>query len=183
MFSILIPTYSATQDLASMALSIAKQLKPHCDELIINEDTRNYWPELATIADIYLMHDNLGFTKNVNMGLRVASGDFIAVVNSDVKLLEGNPRDLCKEGYVTSPECVDMIGHPAMYGGFFVLPRQVIKDYGYFDEAHPHYRSDAIYARAVQKIFIAVPSVKIKHEPGVGKSYRYRAEVEKFHID
>ena len=177
MFSILIPTYSPTEGLAQMALDLCKQLRPFCDELIVNEDTENYWPELQKISDIYLMHKNLGFTKNVNMGLRVASGDFIAVVNSDVKYLEGNVRDLCKEGYVTSPECVDMVGHPALYGGFFVLPRQVIKDYGYLNEVHTHYGSDTEYARDVRKIFIAIPSVKITHKPGKGVSYKYREEV------
>lgn len=177
MFSILVPTYSPTEELSEMAVELCKTLRNHCDELIVCEDTENFWPNLQAVCDVYVIHKNWGFTKNVNTGLRLAQGDYVAVINSDVKLLEGNLRDMCQPDYVTMPVAIDGWHNGELYGGFFVLPKTIIQKYGYLNEEYRHFYSDAEYSNRIRHHLLICQGIKISH-PG-GKSYRYRREVLK----
>jgi hypothetical protein len=52
---------------------------------------------------IVVVNDGTGYGRNVNIGLRLASGDFCAVVNNDCRLAAGDIYDLCVPETVTSP--------------------------------------------------------------------------------
>jgi glycosyltransferase involved in cell wall biosynthesis len=52
---------------------------------------------------IVVVNDGTGYGRNVNIGLRLASGEYIAVVNNDCRLAEGDVYDLCLPETVTSP--------------------------------------------------------------------------------
>lgn len=161
--SIVIPTFTIDEALEKMALEAIKSYRYYADELIITEDGGKYSPQMMALADTYIYnHKNGGFTVNVNRGFRYASSDFIAIVSSDTYLLEGNPRDLCIPGKVTSPEIrnqnIDLLAGP-----FFVVPKEVRDERGYLREEMRTYSSDSEYEKRVADIFERVPSVLIFH--------------------
>lgn len=130
--SVIIPTWSATPELTAMALDLAKVLKPMCDELVITEDGP-YNADLAAIADIYILHPRLKHGANLAVGFRASTGSYVALIDSDIKLTEGNIRDMCVEDTVVCPKPHG--GHP-FQGWFVVAPRWMI------DYCPPYDRND-----------------------------------------
>ncbi len=161
--SIVIPTYTLTKDLEKIALRAVLSYKKQADEVIISEDGGKFSLQLMKVADIYCYSKhNVGFTKNVNRGWKIASGDFVAIVNSDTYLVEGNLKDLCIKDKVTSPVITNQ--HiDGLAGPFWVTPKEVAKEKGYLIEAMKTYYSDEEYKRRIANIFQKVPSVKIWH--------------------
>jgi hypothetical protein len=95
---------------------------------------------LASLPDdcetFVIVDEGTGFARNVNLGLRLASGDFVAVVGNDSHVVEGDVHDLCVPGSVASPV---VEGKPAIepggfHGAFWVAPREVIERIGPLDE-------------------------------------------------
>lgn len=81
---------------------------------------------------ILVVNEGIGFAAAVNYGLRMAKGDFIAVVSNDTTWKEGNLSDLCVPGAVTSPRLNG--GAQDFWGCFFVVPRDVYEKIGPLDE-------------------------------------------------
>lgn len=166
--SVVIPTYTINKDLEDSALMAAAIGKlPGVSELIICEDGGMFSPQLSQVADMYLYsHDNAGFTKNVNKGIKLSHGDYIAVINSDISFSMNNVPDLtklCIPGKVTSPMTAGQ-DVPGLAGHFFVIPRTVLDDRGYLNEAMEMFCSDAEYEDRVKDIFQQVPEVRVYHE-------------------
>ena len=161
--SIVIPTYTLNKELEQLAVEAILSYRKQADEIIVVEDGGKLSLRLQILSDIYCFYkENGGFTKNVNRGWKIASGDFVAIVNSDTKLVSGNLKDLCIPGKVTSPVIVNQ--HiDGLAGPFWVTPKEVTKEKGYLIEAMKTYYSDEEYKRRVAKIFQKVPSVKIEH--------------------
>lgn len=131
--SVVIPTFSSTDGLTQMAISLANQVRPMCDQLIITEDSGLYIEELQKISDIYLMHPRLKHGFNLALGLKVAEMDYIAMIDSDIKILEGNLKDLCIPGKVVG---APMKGRPnrKFEGCFFVSPREILLELPPYDQ-------------------------------------------------
>src|SRR5687767_2843634 len=95
---------------------------------------------LASLPDcekIVVVNDGTGFGRNVNIGVRVATGDFVAVVNNDCFVIEGDVYELCVPGAVTSPLVIGDIPGIAppieprgFHGCFWVAPREVLEHVG-----------------------------------------------------
>jgi hypothetical protein len=85
---------------------------------------------------IIVVNDGTGFARNVNVGLRLASGAFVAIVGNDTYVLEGDVYDLCVPGVVTSPlvEEKPSIDPGGFNGAFWVVPRTVLDEVGLLDE-------------------------------------------------
>jgi hypothetical protein len=85
---------------------------------------------------IVVVNEGTGFARNVNVGLRLATGDYVAVVTNDSKVLEGDMHDLCVPGTVTSPVVLEKPGiEPhGFHGAFWVAPRDVLARVGLLDE-------------------------------------------------
>lgn len=97
--------------------------------------------------------NTIGFTKAVNLGLRVARGEYLAVVNNDVQWLSGALSDLCVPRVVTSPKLTNRWGDTSsqyFWGCFFVLPRKVYEAVGPLDEQFYLYCSDTDYVMRVK---------------------------------
>jgi glycosyltransferase involved in cell wall biosynthesis len=178
--SVVVPTWSGTQALADMALSLLKYVRPMCDELLVTEDSEEfYYKELEEIADIYLMHPNLGDVVNINYGMKRTHGDYIAVLNSDLTIYSGNLRDLCIPGRVVCPDAKSG-GHGGYTGGLVVIPRTVLDEYGYLDESrqHPHIShgmgADMEYSIRVKEIMYFSDKVKCHHITGVSYAEQRR---------
>jgi hypothetical protein len=85
---------------------------------------------------LVIVNEGTGFAHNVNRGLRLASGDFVAVVGNDSRVVEGDVYDLCVPDTVASPL---VVGKPGIeprgfHGAFWVAPRDVIERVGPLDE-------------------------------------------------
>jgi hypothetical protein len=74
--------------------------------------------------------------RDVNIGLGLATGDYIAVVNNDCCLAEGDVYDLCVPETVTSPTAdrADGKGH----GADCFLTSQEAQEYGIIDNLIAH---------------------------------------------
>jgi len=85
---------------------------------------------------IVVVNDGTGFAVNVNTGLRLASGEYIAVVTNDSRVVEGDVYDLCVAGTVTSPFVLEKPGIDpgGFHGAFWVAPRRVFDTVGLLDE-------------------------------------------------
>lgn len=83
---------------------------------------------------IVIDNPDMSLAAKQNMGLRMATGDFLIVSNDDVVANTGILRDLCGEG-VISPKVIgglDKLFHAHM----FCLPRRIYAEVGGFDESY-----------------------------------------------
>jgi glycosyltransferase involved in cell wall biosynthesis len=85
---------------------------------------------------IVVVNQGTGFAVNVNIGLRLASGDYIAVVSNDSRVVQGDVYDLCEPRTVTSPLVLEKPGveRGGFHGAFWVAPREVLDQVGLLDE-------------------------------------------------
>jgi GT2 family glycosyltransferase len=90
----------------------------------------------ADCEKLVIVNDGTGFARNVNVGLGLAGGDFIAVVTNDTRVLEGDVYDLCVAGTVASPVVLEKPGiEPGgFHGAFWVAPREIVEWVGPLDE-------------------------------------------------
>ena len=95
---------------------------------------------LASLPDdcekIVVVNAGTGFAANVNLGLRLVTGAYVAVVTNDSRVVEGDVYDLCVPGTVTSPVVLEKPGvEPGgFHGAFWVAPREVLELIGPLDE-------------------------------------------------
>jgi glycosyltransferase involved in cell wall biosynthesis len=85
---------------------------------------------------IVVVNQGTGFAVNVNIGLRLATGDYVAVVTNDCRVVDGDVHDLCLPGTVTSPLVLEKPGieRGGFHGAFWVAPREVLDRVGLLDE-------------------------------------------------
>lgn len=83
-----------------------------------------------------IVNDGTGFAPNVNLGFGLATGTYIAVVSNDTRVVEGDVRELCFPGTVTSPVVRSKPGIEAggFHGAFWVIPRDVLDEVGQLDQ-------------------------------------------------
>lgn len=126
--SVVIPTWSALPELVDMTLQLVEQVRPMCDELIITEDGF-FSKELKKAADLYVLHEWQGHGNNLRDGIAASHGDFIAAIDSDIKILEGNLRDLVITDKVVSGKWHEHREYTGFTGWFFVSPRFVLDEF------------------------------------------------------
>jgi GT2 family glycosyltransferase len=127
---------------------------------------------------IVVVNDGTGYGRNVNVGLRLATGDFVAVVNNDCVLIEGDVHDLCVDGVVTSPLVIgerqgfgESIEPGGFHGSFWVIGRAVLERVGLLDERfeRAYWEDDDLLARlrAAGVPTRQVASVCVRHVGGL----------------
>lgn len=127
---------------------------------------------------LVMVNDGTGFGPNVNRGLRLASGDYVAVVGNDTWVVAGDVQDLCVPGTVTSPLVIGDVPGIApplepegFHGSFWVAPRAVLDRVGLLDERFEHgfYEDDDFVARlhAADIGTRQVRSVRVRHVGGL----------------
>lgn len=180
--SAVIPCFSINEELKNMALTCAQSIRNQVDELIITEDADLYWPELHQISDIYLLHPRLGYKGNCNLGWSIATGDFIAQVNSDAQLAEGNLSELCINGIgVPTILGLENESHTSQaVGVFFVTPQKLFKTVGGWDSLDKEESGTGQWDWSLFQKFeraganrITIKTVKVGHPRGGATSYRY----------
>jgi GT2 family glycosyltransferase len=118
------------------------------------------------------------FSRWVNLGLRLARGDYRLVLNSDTKLLAGNLRDLCKPGVITSPA---INGDPVQFHGCcFCVPASVYAEHGGLDEQFVGNFEDLDYALRMYRAAVPMenaPTVSIWHHGGATYQFLNQREM------
>lgn len=115
--SVVIPHWPISAEVDEALRACLRSLPDSCDTFVI-------------------VNDGTGFARNVNLGLRLATGEYIAVMTNDTRVLDGDVNDLCVEATVTSPL---VVGKPGVepggfHGAFWVAPREVLDRVGLLDE-------------------------------------------------
>lgn len=95
--SVVIPIYNAPADLKACVASLERTARGLYQLILV--DNASAKPTRDVIAGVkgavkIRNKANLGFAKAVNLGLKAATGDYIAVVNSDVVFFEGGLQGL-----------------------------------------------------------------------------------------
>jgi GT2 family glycosyltransferase len=132
----------------------------------------------AECERIVVVNDGTGYGRNVNIGLRLATGEYIAVVNNDCRLTDGDVYDLCVADAVTSPLVIGErqgFGESIEPGGFhgccWVVPRPVLDRVGLLDERFKHaYWEDDDFLERLRAAGVAtrqIPSVVVRHIGGL----------------
>jgi GT2 family glycosyltransferase len=127
---------------------------------------------------IVVVNDATGYARNVNVGLRLAGGDYVAVVNNDCRVAAGDVYDLCVPDAVTSPLVVgerqglgESIEPGGFHGSFWVAPRSVLDRVGRLDERfeRAYWEDDDFLARLREAEIPTrqVASVRVKHVGGL----------------
>lgn len=167
--SVIIPAWSGTDELAAITLDLAKTVRPMCDELVISEDGF-YSPALAEIADIYLLHPRLGHGVNLNIGFRVSTGDYVALLDSDVIIMRGSLRDLVIPEKVVCP--FNPLFAP-FQGWFVVAPRWVITQCPPYDRTDHHGEGIDFWAEELWNLSreILINSDKVEYHHRNSRSY------------
>ena len=115
--SAVIPHWPLDEELNQALRVCLASLPPDCEKIVV-------------------VNEGTGFAVNVNIGLGLATGDYVAVVTNDSEVIQGDVYDLCVPGTVTSPLVLDKpgIAPGAFHGAFWVAPRGVIERVGLLDE-------------------------------------------------
>jgi hypothetical protein len=117
MLSAVIPHWPLDEEVDQALRACLASLPPDCEKIVV-------------------VNQGTGFAVNVNIGLRLATGDYVAVVTNDSRVVKGDVYDLCVPGAVTSPL---VLGKPGIepggfHGAFWVAPRDVVDRVGLLDE-------------------------------------------------
>jgi len=115
--SVVIPHWPLDDEVDEALRACVASLPPGCEKVVV-------------------VNQGTGFATNANIGLRLARGDYVALVTNDCRVVAGDVYDLCVPGTVTSPLVLEKPGiEPGgFHGAFWVAPREVLDRVGLFDE-------------------------------------------------
>lgn len=139
MISVIVPIYLINQELLQLTRDTLFSIKGQWDELIIVDDGSPMTSgDIVRQANNYIkIPENQGYIHAVNAGIRAAKGDYICIVCNDTKLLQGNIKDLCGDGY-TFPEVEGKVA-PFWDGAFYCFPKKIG---GLYDGLYQNYFGD-----------------------------------------
>ena len=92
-YSIVIPTYNHCEDLLKPCIDSIKEYTELSDvEIVIvangcKDNTREYLDNLDIPVKVVWFDEGLGYTKSTNEGIKVATGEYIILLNNDTQFL------------------------------------------------------------------------------------------------
>lgn len=93
-FSIVIPTYNHCDDLLKPCIESIKRYSdmPQIQLIVVangcTDNTREYLDSLGDQVQYLWYDDAIGYTKATNEGIKIATGEFVLLLNNDTELLE-----------------------------------------------------------------------------------------------
>lgn len=126
-------------------------------------------------ADEILVIENMreGYAVPINFGLSQATGDYLIVLNDDLKMDRGaSLKDICDPNFVTSPT-IDG-NEQDFWGCAFCIPRWVYEKVGGLDERYRiSYFDDDDYLNELRQAHVpmkCMPSVSFLNVDGGGRT-------------
>lgn len=110
---------------------------------------------------IIVWNDKMGYAKPINKGLAIAHGDYLMVLNDDLKMDRGGDlHSLCDPNAVTCPT-IDGIEQD-FWGCAFMIPRWVYEKIGGLDERYRvSYFDDDDFQNELRKAGIPMKSMPL----------------------
>lgn len=135
---------------------------------------------------IVVVNDGIGFAKAVNIGLKLATGTHLCVINNDTEMIEGSLRSLCLSYAVCTPTIVPP-PKDTKPRAFFCMPARVFYEVGEYDERFEGgYFEDDDYIRRLEDRGISMVTsedVLVEHRNGGGFTMKAIGEQEHFDIN
>jgi len=106
--SIITPAYNRADLIEETIFSVLNQSYPNIEYIVIDDGSKDNTLEIIKKYEdklLLLTQDNIGETKTVNKGLRLAKGDIIGIINSDDPLLPDAVTTVVKE-FLNNPEII-----------------------------------------------------------------------------
>lgn len=137
---------------------------------------------------LVVANEGTGYGKNVNEGLRMATGDFLVVMNNDLTLLSGSLNDMVSNDRefvvpMIAPEPRDFLPR-SVFGFNRAVYEEIVEKYGYFfDESFRYYFEDDDLHMRMQELGIKSvlrSSVIFHHKDGGGLTCKQFGEQEGF---
>lgn len=194
-YSIVCPIYinnDETKRLAHECLDSVEQNSSDYELIIVNDASSLYVNDLLKRADTSIFHrKNKGLAPTWNDGIKIARGEYIAVINSDVSVpdgwLEGLREKFTKSVGVVGPAVEHLPNDPSQPayqwfpGSCFMLSRETIEKVGLFDENFiPFYFEDTDYWTRILKAGLKLArnyDIFVKHAEGATVKNLARDEV------
>jgi GT2 family glycosyltransferase len=131
---------------------------------------------------LIIVNDGIGFGAAVNIGFKLARGDYFIVANNDTKLINGTLRSLPDERGVTVPYIEDSRDDNPRC--FYCMPRWVYDEIGGYDEQFEigYWEDDDLIMRLKEAdipIFLN-DRVEVSHFNGGGLTVKRFGEQELF---
>lgn len=163
MISLIIPHWPLNEEVDQM-LDACRQKIVGYDELIL------------------VVNNGIGFGKAVNWGLKMAKGDFLAVVSNDVFFTKNNLKELVDEKGATSGYLNGDVPSRGLWGCCFMLPRWVYEKIGGFDEQfNLAYYEDDDYCLRLKEAGIPMITKNVHFESKGGQTLKFIPErMEKY---
>lgn len=137
---------------------------------------------------IILANDGIGYGAASNLGMRLATGDFIILSNNDCWLQKGSLADLTDENFITVPK-IDPPAKDNLPRAIFCVPREIYERiydaYGdFFDERFEggYWEDDDLHRRLEEMNIEShlVESVEVGHLNGGGTTMKQIGEQEHY---
>lgn len=156
-FSFVIPAHNNWQLCHQLLFDIYKNCSiPH--EVIVMDDASTeesfllgieWWENTGLLPIKHCINkDNIGFLKNSNMGLKIADGDIICLVSTDVRITQDIVNYWSNDASLVGGRLLDWDTgwntfkgkiYPYLEGWILTTTKDNWKDLGYFDEKYaPH---------------------------------------------
>lgn len=185
-FSIICPIYIYKKEghlVAQECLDSVLRYSHDYELIIVDDASPLYTGDLLSQADIVIKHNkNKGLAPSWNDGLKIARGDYLVAINSDIEVCEGWLDEMKKamdtlEGDICGPSVEHLPNDPTQPGyqwfpgSCFMLKRKTIETIGYFDESFaPFNYEDLDYWTRILKAglrMVRAYNVFIKHKEGI----------------
>ena len=108
--TIITPTYNREKYIEEVIQSILSQEYPNLEYIVLDDGSKDNTTQILKKYEgkiIWESHKNMGETRTVNKGFEMATGDIIAVINSDDPLLPGSIKKMIE--YLMQNPSIDIV--------------------------------------------------------------------------
>lgn len=171
--SIVLPSYNVLPYLKHTLLSLAQNTYHNFELIIIddnsNEETKEFLSAISDICTVIYNKNQKYVTSNWNTGIRMATGDYIAIINNDLKFSKHWDLHLMKaledpDTWIASPYLTDPLdpepfanvqrfNNIMLAGPCFMIKKEMIQHTGYIPECTRIWYNDVWFSWITTQVF------------------------------
>lgn len=132
---------SLNEELANMTKEmihdIREGMNDECEFIIVDNASTHGSEHMIEGADIYVrLPENRGWGGGINVGMKLATGDYFVFVNNDITLKQTGWAEKLVGRYESKPKVgtISMNGRGGFSGAFFAIRKEIYDKIGGFDE-------------------------------------------------